>query len=125
MKLRILFVAMLGIGVLAACGDGYGSSSTPADSTVSTDRQAVNDPGSAAAITVSNFSFQVPDSVTAGESVTIANDDSVAHTFSAVDGSFSVDLPAGGSATLTAPAAGSYDVVCHIHSSMKATLVVA
>jgi plastocyanin len=128
MKHRLLVVALLGLTVLAACGSSsYGSNGTTADNSQSTAGSGGTDApsGGSAGITVSNYTFQVPATMTAGESATITNNDPVAHTFSDAAGSFSVDLPAGGSASLTVPAAGTYEVVCHIHSSMKATLVVS
>jgi plastocyanin len=40
------------------------------------------------------------------------------------DGSFDVEVPAGSTATLVIPAAGTYAIHCKIHSSMHGTIVV-
>ena len=64
--------------------------------------------------------------VKAGDTVTIQNNDTVAHTVTSDDGtSFDVQVDAGKSATLTAPSkAGSYKYHCKIHSQMHGTLTV-
>lgn len=71
--------------------------------------------------------FQLSSTTVApGAEVTFRNDDSVAHTATADDGSFdSGSVPAGGSATFTAPdAPGEVAFHCEIHPSMTATLTV-
>jgi plastocyanin len=78
-------------------------------------------------ITIADFTFSGPLTVSAGAQVTVVNKDSVAHTVTAdSSGGFDVSVPAGGTATFTAPnAAGSYSFHCSIHPSMKhSTLVV-
>ncbi|HAP74641.1 MAG TPA: hypothetical protein DCR14_00980, partial [Acidimicrobiaceae bacterium] len=81
-------------------------------------------PAAGATVTISGGAFSVPASVVAGEEVTVTNTGVAPHTFSEVNGLFSVSVNTGESATFVAPAAGSYEVVCLIHSSMTATLVV-
>jgi plastocyanin len=104
-------VATLAIA-LSACGSsgkkaGGSTSSTKADT-----------------ITIANETFS-PGPATAGSTVTVENNDSVTHTVTSDDGtSFDVEIPAGKTATFTAPKAGTYKFHCKIHSNMHATLTV-
>jgi plastocyanin len=81
-------------------------------------------PAGAAGLTISGNTFSAA-SVTAGTEFTITNNDGVPHTVTADDDSFSVDVPAGGTATLTIATAGSFPIHCNIHSSMHGTITVA
>lgn len=79
-------------------------------------------------LTVSNFTF-APATITvsAGDIVTIINNDTVAHTVVSDDGtSFSTgNINPGSSATITAPTtAGTYTYHCSIHPMMKGTIIV-
>ncbi len=79
-----------------------------------------------AAITIKGFAFQVPAGLKAGASVTITDQDSAAHTFTDKGGKFDVKVAGNnGTATLTLPAAGTYQIICKIHSQMSGTLTVA
>jgi plastocyanin len=60
--------------------------------------------------------------VTAGEPFSVVNEDDTEHTFTADDGSFDVDVPAGETVTVDALDAGTYDFHCNIHASMSGTL---
>ena len=63
--------------------------------------------------------------VSAGATVTVKNQDSVAHTVTLTGTSLDVKVPGGGQATFTAPtAAGSYPLTCDFHASMHGTLTV-
>lgn len=77
-------------------------------------------------ITISGFAFPESTTVAAGSTITITNEDSDEHSFTADDGSsFDTDIEAGESADVTAPSTpGTYAFHCKYHSSMKATLVV-
>jgi len=75
-------------------------------------------------IMIIDFTFPADTSVAAGSTVTIQNNDSAAHTVTAADGSFDVEIAGGGSAEFTAPAAGSYAFACNFHATMQATLTV-
>ena len=77
-----------------------------------------------AGLTISGNHFSAA-SVTAGTEFTITNNDSVGHTVTDDGGSFDVSVPAGGTATLTIPKAGTYAIHCKIHSSMHGTITVA
>jgi plastocyanin len=67
-------------------------------------------------ISIKDFQYNPADlAVKVGEKITLTNGDTVPHTVTARDGSFNVDVPANGSATLTVPAAGSHPYYCTYH----------
>jgi plastocyanin len=76
-------------------------------------------------ITISDFAFQVPDSVPPGAQITVVNEDSAYHTVTADDGTFDVGARQGEPVTFTAPEQpGEYPFHCNPHPNMTATLVV-
>ena len=76
-------------------------------------------------ITVADFAFSpTPLTVKAGTAVDIKNTQGVAHTFTADDGSFDLELDPNGGGTHTFATAGSFPYHCSIHPSMKGTVVV-
>ncbi|MDH6135610.1 plastocyanin [Kitasatospora sp. MAA4] len=113
---------------LAGCSS---SSSTPAPASPSA--SASSEPASSPAaggstVTIKNFAFSPANlTVAPGTTITVTNDDSTAHTFTAT-GAKAFDtgpIDPGKSATVTAPAAaGSYPYNCTIHPFMKGTLTV-
>ncbi len=79
-------------------------------------------------MTISNFAFS-PNSITvkAGQSVTVANNDSTTHTVTSDDGtSFNTnEIAPGATVTFTAPSKpGNYTFHCNIHKSMTGVLIV-
>lgn len=71
-----------------------------------------------ATITIKDFQYDPADlAVKVGQTVTVTNNDVTPHTVTAKDGSFNADVPAGGTATLTVPAAGSFPYHCTYHAS--------
>lgn len=90
--------------------------------------ESASAPASAAdTITIQSFAFSGPLTVAPGAQITVMNKDSVEHTVTAdTTGGFDVTVPAGGTATFTAPsAAGSYAFHCSVHPQMKhGTLIV-
>lgn len=80
-----------------------------------------------ASMSIKDYKYTVPSSVKPGEKVTVKNNDTEAHSVTVDSGSsFAVVVPAGGSASFTAPSkAGSYAFHCIFHSNMHATLVVS
>ena len=78
-------------------------------------------------VTIANFSFSpAVISVTAGDSVTWTNNDTVAHTVTASDGSFDTgEIQPGASASITFSTAGTFAYICSIHPSMTGTVDVA
>ena len=120
---RVAIVSVFGAAMaLAACSSG-GSTTTN-----STSPRSGSPGGVGQAITIKNFAFS-PSSLTVapGASVTVTNDDSVAHTLTSRSGGFDTgDIQAGQSKTFTAPnKAGSYPYICNIHQYMTGTLTVS
>src|SRR5205085_12114149 len=69
-------------------------------------------------IAIKDFQYNPADlAVKVGEKVTVTNGDSTPHTVTAKDGSFNVDVPPNGSATLTVPKPGSPPHYCTYHTS--------
>jgi plastocyanin len=135
-----LSMAIVGLVGVSACGGGGGGASDDAASDAGTETTAVGtettvaseaapttvvaaDPD--ASLKVMNYTFTVKGAIAAGTPVTITNKDKVTHTFTNPDGAFDVEVPAGGTAELTVAAAGTYKVICSIHSSMGTQVVVA
>jgi plastocyanin len=78
------------------------------------------------AVTIAGFAFD-PATVTiqVGDSVTWTNEDSVAHTATAGDGSFDTgQIANGGSDTVTFDTAGTFAYICSIHPQMTGSVVV-
>lgn len=81
-------------------------------------------PAEPVTITISDFEYAVPESVSAGAEIEVVNEDAEAHTVTLADGGPSIVVQGGATGTFTAPAAGSYAIVCQFHGSMTAELVV-
>jgi plastocyanin len=81
---------------------------------------------SATAITIKDFAYQTPLSVSAGATVTVTNTDAAEHTVTADDGSaFDVEVKSSGTARFTAPSKpGTYPFHCTYHVNMHGTLTV-
>lgn len=116
--------------LLAACGDDdadgtdrSGPSPTAEDAgTDGTDDGAAAEPGT---IVAADFALTSA-TVAPGAEVTVRNDDSVAHTVTADDGSFDTGtVAAGATAALTAPSEpGEIRFHCEIHPAMTGTLTI-
>jgi plastocyanin len=127
---NLAVVAVFGVALtLAACS----SSSTATPSSTSTTAAAAagsssSTPAKAGAITNKNFSFS-PGSITVspGATVTVTNNDQVAHTVTSSSAGFDTgDISPGQSKTFTAPMkAGKYPYICSIHQYMTGTLIVS
>lgn len=77
-------------------------------------------------ITIQSFAFS-PNTlnVSAGQTITVINNDSAPHTVTSDDGKFDVqNLDPGKTGSFVAPPAGTYTYHCNIHRSMTGTLVV-
>jgi plastocyanin len=113
-------IALALLAAVAGCGStsaGASGSSAPAAGSGTTG-------GSATAITIKDFTFTTPASVSPGATVTVHNMDGLEHTVTADGGDFDSPAPAGNS-TFTAPTKpGSYPFHCSIHPEMHGTLVV-
>ena len=99
---------------LVACG----SSGSPSSS-------GSSGSSSGPTITISDFLYSTPDSVSPGATVTVNNKDSAAHTVTADSGNAFDDTANNGTSTFTAPTKpGSYPFHCNFHPEMHGTLVV-
>jgi plastocyanin len=116
----LVLVSITAAALAAGCGGGGGggAASVPSGGASS---------GTASSISIRDFKFS-PDtiSVRSGARVRVTNNDSAPHTATADDGhSFdSGTVQRGESASIQAPAAGSYAYHCTIHPFMTGTLVV-
>ncbi|MFD5466547.1 cupredoxin domain-containing protein [Kitasatospora sp. NPDC127059] len=134
--------ALLLSAVLAACSSsgtpskgatssapGPAVSSPAATSPAMTSPAETSTAASAGAlqVTIKNFTF-APAALTAGpgQTVTVLNQDSVAHTLTAADKSFDTGtIQPGASATFTVPQqAGAHPYICTIHPFMHGILTV-
>jgi plastocyanin len=81
--------------------------------------------GAAAEIVISGFSFAEPITVSVGQTVTIRNDDAVAHTWTSDDGLFdSGTLGQGEEFTTTFEEPGEFSFFCQIHPAMTGSITV-
>lgn len=82
-------------------------------------------PAEDAMITITDFEYQMPDSIAPGAEVTVTNEDTAPHTVTADGkGDFNVEVGPGESVTFTAPEkAGEYPVICTYHPQMSATMI--
>ena len=98
----------------AACGGGGGSDCTSANATKLTGTLMVKD----FAFSPSCFS------VASGSTISLANRGGRGHNFTVKDAHIAVSLAAGKTGEATAPAPGTYHVVCTIHPAMTGTMIV-
>lgn len=77
-------------------------------------------------ITITDFQYEVPETVAPGTTVTVVNEDSAPHTVTGQgEGEFNAVAAAGETVTFTAPEEpGEYPIICTYHPQMSATLVV-
>ncbi len=76
-------------------------------------------------LTIKDYAYSPLPTVAPGTRITITNRDSEAHTVTADSGDvFDVSIAPGASATLTAPATGTYHFHCTYHANMHGTLQV-
>ncbi len=101
-----------------------GSATTTGGATATT---AASTPAGSGGISIKNFMFS-PNPATAkvGDTITITNNDTTAHTVTADDGSFDTkDIAPGTTATIKVTKAGSVAFHCNIHQFMKASITVS
>ena len=130
---QAIFFALILAGT-GGCASGGGSpaatSSAPPVATAPASQAATGSPdstSSAASITIKDFAFGDPITVSPGATVTVTNMDTAEHTVTADQGSaFDVEIQGGGAtATFTAPSApGTYAFHCTYHPGMHGTLTV-
>jgi len=113
MKRTLVLAVILAIG-LVACGDD--------DSSTDTDTGNTSDAG--ATIVIEGFSFGDPITVAVGETVSVQNDDGVAHTWTSAGVFDSGSIGGGESFTFTFDEPGEYSFMCTIHPSMTGSITV-
>ena len=126
-----LVLAGLCAVTLVACGSSgssgsSGATSSSSSSSSSSSGSSSSDAGRmASTITIKDFSFTTPDSVSPGATITVDNKDGTLHTVTSDDGDAFDDTASSGTSTFAAPTKpGSYPFHCNIHPSMHGTLVV-
>ncbi|MFJ7281019.1 cupredoxin domain-containing protein [Kitasatospora sp. NPDC098663] len=119
-RLRCALAGALLTLTLGACASSHSASPQTAGGSTAT--------SSGTRITIKNFQFQPTDlTVHPGQTVTVLNEDSTAHTVTANDKSFDTKaIDGGATATFTAPSTpGRHPYICSIHQYMNATLTVS
>ena len=106
-------------GALTAAPDKADGAAAPTpDASLTIEASGVDAP----LIKIEGFRFETS-TVAAGATVRVVNNDGVAHTLTARDGSFDVFLEPGTEATFVAPQdLGTFDFFCGIHPSMTSVL---
>jgi plastocyanin len=134
----IVGLALAGALVAACSGDDDDVADTEptaaatSESASDTPDAAVADPPvpdesatSASTITIASFAFDGVTEVPVGTTVTVVNDDTATHTWSAEDGTFdSGALAPGDSFEFTFTEAGEFAYFCNFHPSMQGTITV-
>lgn len=114
---------------MTACGSSNTSStsgSTPPPASATTPGGGTGTGAAKADILIKDFAFS-PAQLAAkvGQPVTVVNEDAVAHTWTADNGTFdSGTLAQGKTFTFTFSKAGAYSYICSIHPRMKGTITV-
>jgi plastocyanin len=112
----VLLISVLALTLLAACGSSGSSSSSGPTS------QAA---ASSSVITIKDFAFTTPASVSPGGTITVKNEDDTEHTVTADSGNAFDDQAPTGNSTFKAPTKpGSYPFHCSIHPEMHGVLAV-
>jgi plastocyanin len=125
----LLFFVLLAVAVASCGGGGGGGSSGPASQSDSSTHAANVKPSGAGqqGVSIRNFKF-APGTITVrkGDRITIANQDSTAHTVTSDNGSSfdTGDINPGSSSTITVNTTGRIAYHCSIHPFMHGTVVV-
>jgi plastocyanin len=120
--------------LLAACGGNDSGGSTGSSGSTSTGGRSTAPTGASGgasgatasggdAITIQNFSFEPGELAVNGKAtITVTNKDSTTHTFTADDGSFDQEVPAGQSIQVQVDITQDTGFHCKIHPTMTGTL---
>lgn len=124
----ILAITTALVLALAACGgsDSSKNAATSPPGTASSSESPSTLAASDTAVTIDNFAF-LPETVTitVGSAATWTNQQGVAHTVTADDGSFdSGDLASNATFDRTFDTAGTFSYHCSIHATMTGTVIV-
>ncbi|HWO70578.1 MAG TPA: cupredoxin domain-containing protein [Actinomycetota bacterium] len=120
---RIAGVSLLAFALLAAAcgGGGTGGGGTGGGGGGETGGGG----GGRADLTIANFSFEPSTlQVSEGQTITVTNEDSVAHTFTTDDGAVDVQVGGGETVEVTLSGVSSGGFHCEFHPSMTGTLEV-
>ncbi|MBT2538468.1 cupredoxin domain-containing protein [Arthrobacter sp. ISL-69] len=119
-------VSLAGISGCAAREGGPPAPQPVASNTPSAPSAAASAPANEPVITIRDFAYEVPASVSPGAMVTVTNADRAPHTVTVKnEGGFDVEVPAGGTVTFQAPdTAGEYGIICSFHPQMTGTLII-
>jgi plastocyanin len=110
----LIAVLVLGALITACSESNTDSTDSPED-----------DGGAEAEITIDDFTFSGVDSVSVVDTVQVTNNDSVGHTWTAVNDAFhSGILASGDTFEFTFDEAGEFDYFCQIHPQMTGTIAV-
>ena len=113
-KLIIGAAVLVSVALLTACS---GDEDDPTATTGAT--------GAELDITIADFAFSGPGTAAIGDTVTVTNEDSIGHTWTAVDGEFnSGSLAESESFDFTFDEAGEFDYFCSIHPEMQGSITV-
>lgn len=113
---KVMAVLVVGVLVAACSGSSTDTTSPPDDNSGG---------GADAEITIADFAFSGPDSVSVGETVQVTNNDSTGHTWTSDGGGFdSGTLNSGDTFEHTFDEAGEFDYFCAIHPNMTGTITV-
>lgn len=131
MKKRVVLAIVCAL-VLGACSGSGGEDTTTTQPSTSTTAspQTSSSPsdsgGDEATVTIADFAFSGPASVEVGTTVTVVNEDSFGHTWTAEGGVWdSGTLSQGDSFEFTFEEPGEYDYFCAIHpAQMTGTIIV-
>jgi len=125
-----LFVLALLVAACSSNDNGGGTTSSTGGSTAATGSTgatgATGGGGGGTTITIENFAFN-PDTidVSGATDVTITNNDSAAHTFTADDGSFDVQIDPGATETVSVDVSKTTGFHCSFHPQMTGTVKVS
>lgn len=109
-------VLVLGL-MLVACGGSDDPGDDPDPNT--------GDAANSVTISIDGFAFSEPDPLAVGGTVTVTNNDSTTHTWTANDGLFdSSGISPGESFEFTFDEAGTYTYFCNIHPTMTGSIEV-
>lgn len=120
-----LFVLALLVAACSSDDNGGGTTASTGGSTAATGATAETGGGGGGGttITIANFAFDPSSlSLPGATDVTITNNDSSAHTFTADDGSFDVPLDPGATETINIAASTGFH--CTIHPQMTGSVTV-
>ena len=125
LALRLAIPTAIAGFTLVACA----TTSTPA-ATATAAATSAAPAAEAKTLTIKGFAFSPATlTVAKGTKLTITNQDTANHTFSSganrtKDGKYDTTVAGGQDATITLDQAGTFDIFCQFHSSMKMTLTV-